>query len=181
MSLWRSLTDKWLNSGMIFMFPGLPRWLGSKESACHAGAAGLIPGLGRYPGEGNGNLLQYSGLRNPMDRGPWQATIYGSQKSQIWLSNWTATTIDVSQGRAWPWLVLREHCFAPSVYMRHCGLWWAFLSDGCYWTPLKENHFSLPWVAGWGVRASWSLIYLHESTATQDFSRRAFEKVFRVR
>ena len=113
------------------------------------------------------------------DAGRLQST--GSQKSQIWLSNWTATTIGVSQGRAWPWLVLREHCFAPSVYMRHCGLWWAFLSDGCYWTPLKENHFSLPWVAGWGVQASWSLIYLHESTATQDFSRRAIEKFLRVR
>ena len=58
------------------MFPGFPWWLGGKESACLAGAAGLIPGLGRYPGEGNGNLFQYSYLGNPMDRGPWQATIY---------------------------------------------------------------------------------------------------------
>ena len=62
------------------MFPGLPWWLGGEESACHAGAMGLIPGLGRYPGEGNGNLFQYSCLGNPMDRGPWQATIYGVAK-----------------------------------------------------------------------------------------------------
>ena len=40
-----------------------------KESACNAGDPGLIPGLGRCPGEGNGNPLQYSYLENPMDRG----------------------------------------------------------------------------------------------------------------
>ena len=40
-----------------------------KESACNAGDSGLVPGLGRSPGEGNGNLLQYSCLGNPMDRG----------------------------------------------------------------------------------------------------------------
>ena len=38
---------------------------------------GLIPGLGRSPGEGNGNPLQYSCLENPMDRGAWQATVHG--------------------------------------------------------------------------------------------------------
>ena len=48
-----------------------------KESACKAGDLGLIPGLGRYPGEGNGSALWYSCLENPMDRGVWQATVYG--------------------------------------------------------------------------------------------------------
>ena len=47
-----------------------------KESACNAGDQGSIPGLGRSPGEGNGNLLQYSCLENPMDRGTWQATVH---------------------------------------------------------------------------------------------------------
>ena len=37
----------------------------------------MIPGLGRFPGEGNGNPLQYSCLENPMDRGAWQATVHG--------------------------------------------------------------------------------------------------------
>ena len=46
---------------------GLPQWLSSKESACNAGGLGLIPGLGRSPGEGNGCPLQYSGLENSMD------------------------------------------------------------------------------------------------------------------
>ena len=49
----------------------------SKESVCNAGDPGLIPGSGRSPGEGNGNLLQYSFLENPMDRGAWQATVHG--------------------------------------------------------------------------------------------------------
>ena len=48
-----------------------------KESACNAGDLGLIPGLGRSPGEGNGNPLQYSCLENPMDRGSWWATVHG--------------------------------------------------------------------------------------------------------
>ena len=44
-----------------------------KESACNSGDLGLIPGLGRSPGEGHGNPLQYSCLENPMDRGSWQS------------------------------------------------------------------------------------------------------------
>ena len=46
-----------------------------KESACNAGDLGSIPVLGRSPGEGNGNLLQYSCLENPMDRGAWLGTV----------------------------------------------------------------------------------------------------------
>ena len=45
-----------------------------KESACNAGELGLIPGLGRYTGGGNGNLLQYSYPENSMNRGAWWAT-----------------------------------------------------------------------------------------------------------
>ena len=47
-----------------------------KESACNAGDLGSIPRLGRSPGEGNGNPLQYSCLENPMDRGTWRATVH---------------------------------------------------------------------------------------------------------
>ena len=48
---------------------GLPRWLSGKESACHAGDVGSIPGSGGSPGEGNGIPVQYSCLGNPMDSG----------------------------------------------------------------------------------------------------------------
>ena len=48
---------------------------------------GWIPGLGRSPGGRHGNLLQYSGLENPMDRGAWQATVHGVAESGTWLSD----------------------------------------------------------------------------------------------
>ena len=53
----------------------------------------IFPGLGRSPGEGNGNPLQYSCLENPMDRGAWQATVHGVTKSQTRLSDFTHTYI----------------------------------------------------------------------------------------
>ena len=58
-----------------------------KESACNAGDPCSIPGLGRSPGEGNGNPLQYSCLENPMDREAWQATVHGVAKSQTRLNH----------------------------------------------------------------------------------------------
>ena len=64
------------------IIPGLPRWFSGKESACQAGDADLIPGSGRSPGERNGNPLQYSCLENSMDRGTWQATVYGVAESK---------------------------------------------------------------------------------------------------
>ena len=59
---------------------GMPRCLIGKESAFNAGDEVLIPGLGRSPGEGNGNPLLYSCLGNPMDRGAWRATVHGVTK-----------------------------------------------------------------------------------------------------
>ena len=59
----------------------------SKESACSAGDPGSIPGLGRSPGEGNGNPLQYPCLENLLDRGAWWAAILGVAKSPARLSD----------------------------------------------------------------------------------------------
>ena len=53
-----------------------------KASAYNAGILGSIPGLGRSPGEGNGNPLQYSCLENPIDGGAWWATVHGVTNSQ---------------------------------------------------------------------------------------------------
>ena len=60
---------------------GFPRSTIGKESVCNAGDLRLIPGLGRSPGEGNGNRLPYSCLENIMDREAWQATVHGVAKS----------------------------------------------------------------------------------------------------
>ena len=65
----------------MYCIMGFPGGSDGKESACNAGDVGLIPGLGRSPGEGNGNPFQYSCLENPMDRGAWQDTDRGVAKS----------------------------------------------------------------------------------------------------
>ena len=62
-------------------------WLSGKESPCQAGNVSLILGLGRFPGGGNGNLLQYSSLENSMDRGALWATAHGVTKSQTRLTD----------------------------------------------------------------------------------------------
>ena len=59
---------------------GFHRGSAVKNPLANAGDVSLIPGLGRSPEEGNGNLLQYSCLENPMDRGTWQVTVYGVTK-----------------------------------------------------------------------------------------------------
>ena len=67
-------------------FPGSSVVKNPPANAGDAGDVGSIPGLERYPGEGNGKPLQYSCLGNPMDRGTWRATIHGVTKSQARLS-----------------------------------------------------------------------------------------------
>ena len=64
------------------MFKGLPCGSADKESTCSAGDLGLIPGLGRPPGEGKGYPLKYSGLENSMDY-----IVHGVMKSRTWLSD----------------------------------------------------------------------------------------------
>ena len=66
---------------------GFPGGSDSKESACNAGNTDSSPGLGRSLGEGNGNPLQDSCLKNPMDRGAWRAIAPGVAKSQTHLSD----------------------------------------------------------------------------------------------
>ena len=81
-----------INSWLIFthwcewrgLFGGVSE---NEESAYNAGDLGLIPRLGRSPGKGNGNPLQYSCLENSMDRGAWEATVHGVAKSETWLSD----------------------------------------------------------------------------------------------
>ena len=82
-------TSDIINSSSLFswgpdtpVFLGFPCGSASKESAYNAGGLGLIPGLGRSPGEGKGYPLQYSGLENSMD-----STVHGVTKSWTWLSD----------------------------------------------------------------------------------------------
>ena len=75
----------------VIIYGGFPSNSVGKASACNVGDLGSIPGLGRSPGEGNGNPLQDSCLENPMDRGVWWATVHGVAKSRTWLSDFTFT------------------------------------------------------------------------------------------
>ena len=78
----RTWSDHWLLAWIHF--PG-----GSvvKNLSASAGDVGSTPGSGRFPGEGNGNTVQYSCLENAMNRGAWQAIVHGAAKSWTQLSN----------------------------------------------------------------------------------------------
>ena len=67
---------------LSLLVPGFPGGSDGKESAYNAGDPGSIPGSGRFPGEGTGYPLQYSGLDNSIDRGAWQATVHGVAKGR---------------------------------------------------------------------------------------------------
>ena len=83
----------WATSLSLSLCWGFPGGSEDKASACNAGDPGSISGLGRSPGEGNGNPLQYSCLENPMDRGAWQATVHRVTKRQTWLSDFTSLAV----------------------------------------------------------------------------------------
>ena len=84
----------------IVKIHGFPDVSIGKESTCNAGDTGdvgSVPGLGRSPGGGNGNPLQYSCLENPMDRGAWWATVHESQSVR---HNWELTlTVKIETSR----------------------------------------------------------------------------------
>ena len=82
------ITPPWL-SGSLGSFLCFPGGSDGKESFCNAGDPGLIPWLGRSPGEGNGNPFQYPCLENSMDGEAWPATVLGFIKSQPQLSDFT--------------------------------------------------------------------------------------------
>ena len=73
--------NRWIGT-RVPVVKGFPDSSVGKESACSVGDLGLIPGLGRFPGEGKGYPLQYSGLENPMD-----CVVHGVTKSQTRLSD----------------------------------------------------------------------------------------------
>ena len=76
----KTFTNDATDKGLIFRIYkqwGFPCSSVGKKSACNEGDLGSIPGSGGYPGEGNGNPLQYSCLENPIDRGAWRDTVHG--------------------------------------------------------------------------------------------------------
>ena len=90
---------------------------------------GLIPGLGRSPGEEHGNPLQHSWLENPMDRGAWRATVHKVTKSWTWLK----------------WLICTHHCLDPAISAVIPGnTYWALtLHQVLYWDVYTPYWVSL--------------------------------------
>ena len=101
--LFEKMKNKHVNVCDLFWI-GFPGGSEVKVSACNAGDLGSIPGLGRSPGEGNGNPLQYSCLENPMDRGAWGAT--QSTRSQRVGHDW-ATSLS--------FIAIRKLCLQESI------------------------------------------------------------------
>ena len=122
--------------------------------------AGSIPGSERSPGGGNGNLLQYSCLENPMDRGAWPVTVHGIANSQTWLSGWTRTHTCVHAHT-------HTHRFITK-YWRDCGqeekrttedemAGWHHRLDGreFEWTPgVGDEQGGLACCNSWGCKES---------------------------
>ena len=77
----------WAESLVFIGLLSFPRWCSGKQSVSLCPRHGLIPGLGRFLGAGNGNPPQYSCLENSMNRGAWQSTVHGVTKSWTWLSD----------------------------------------------------------------------------------------------
>ena len=99
----------------------------SKESACNAGDLDSVPGSGRSSGEENGNLIRYSCLGKPLDRGAWRPTDHGVAQSQTWLSEWAHTQVliqahwlykaNVPSVEEWWWLGWEScKCFGQRIH-----------------------------------------------------------------
>ena len=86
--------DGEMEGWLLFSFLISKSEIGSvvKNLPASAGDLGSIPGLGRSPGGGNGNPLQYSWMDDPMDRGAWQAVVHGVTKTQTRLNRYRTTT-----------------------------------------------------------------------------------------
>ena len=101
-----------LASGFSTPGVGFPGSSAGKESTCNAGDLGLIPGLGRSPGGGHGNPLQYSYLENPMDRIAWWDTVHGVLQTRI--LEWVA--IPTSRGSSQPRDLTQTSCITDGSF-----------------------------------------------------------------
>ena len=86
---------------------GLPWCLSGKETTCNAGDTCSIPGSERSPEGGHDNPFQYTFLENPMDRGPWQASVHRVAKSWTWLKDWACmhTCRHSREDIKWDWYI----------------------------------------------------------------------------
>ena len=109
--------------------PGFPAGSVEKESTCNAGDMGSIPGLGRYPGEGNGNPLQYSCLENPVDRGAWWAVVHRVTQSRTRLKRLSSSSSSSSSWTQYCSELSVEKARNPSDLLKYKNNYLGFLTD----------------------------------------------------
>ena len=104
--------------------PGAPVVKNPLDNAGNVREAGSIPGQGRSPGGGHGNLFQYSCLENPMDGGAWRATVHRVAKSQTWLK-WrnTYTQKETLVLLPFSFVTLSESHFLRLLTCKMKGIW----------------------------------------------------------
>ena len=128
----------------------LPGGLGGKASVYNAGELGSIPGLGRSPGEGSGNPLQYYCLENPMDGGAWEATVHGVSKSRTRLSHFTS--LHTFRWASLVALLVKNLPAMWETWVQSLG-WEDPLEKGLtpknwyFWTVVLEKTLESPWAA----------------------------------
>ena len=120
------------------------------------GDMGSIPGLGRSPGGGNGNPLQFSCLENPMDSGAWWAAVHGVTKSRTQVSDWThfrrLGDSRILGSRIHSSLTFAAFITVPSVYPREL----AFINSWKQQNDLPQSAWSRPGGEKWSfVRSSY--------------------------
>ena len=130
----------------IYMFMGLPGASVVKNPPVNAGDTGdasLIPGLGRSPGGGHGNPLQYSCLENPVDRGAWWATVHRVEKSRMQLKP-LSTRLHV-YGLP-KWFSGKESTCQCSRRRRHkFDPWVEKIPWRSSWQPIQYSCLRIPW------------------------------------
>ena len=157
--IWLNLLIHSSQGTLCFLFPG---GVSGKESASNAGNVrdmNLIPGLGRFPGEGHGNPLQYSCLENPLDRGAWWATVHRIAKSWTW-PKWLSTHAQMDRFSSvaqscvtlWPGGLQHTRLPCPSPTPRACSnshpsSWWCYPTISFSAAPFTFA-FSLSWHQG---------------------------------
>ena len=155
--------ERSLRYGIKYMQRRLPQWLSSKGSICNAGGLGLIPGLGRSPGGGYSNPLQYSCLENPMDEEPGGLQSIASQRVRHNWSNLALPHIHKARHRtvyilcSCLYFLFKEKIYSPiSIYMY---VEWLWLGEG-NGNPLQYSCLENPrdrgtwWAAVYGVAQS---------------------------
>ena len=128
--------DKIILSLCMYYFLG---GSGSKESACNAGDPVSIPGLWRSPGEANGYPLQYFCLENSMDRGTWQATVYGVCPTESNMDTTEQLTLSLS---LFMYIFMHIWFHALHVHMHIIVKWFERVHNKIFlWLHLKKRVF----------------------------------------